>query len=81
MPSSVQVSQRRFHEGFVMRIGVIGGLDRNAPHYDEAARSEGHRVEWHPGILAGRGGESLSAIVERSDLIVIITEVNRSMNV
>ena len=59
-----------------MRIGVIGGLDRNAPHYDEAARSEGHRVEWHPGILAGRGGESLSAIVERSDLIVIITEVN-----
>lgn len=59
-----------------MHIGVIGGLDRNAPHYDEAARAEGHSVEWHRGILAGRGGDSLSAIVERSELIVIITEVN-----
>jgi hypothetical protein len=59
-----------------MHIGVIGGLDRNAPHYAEAARAEGHSVEWHRGILAGRGGEALSALVERSDLIVIITEVN-----
>ena len=59
-----------------MHIGLIGGLDRNAPHYEELARSRGHSVEWHSGILAGRGGETLAAIVERSDVVVVVTDVN-----
>lgn len=59
-----------------MHIGLIGGLDRNAPHYEEQARSRGHSVEWHSGIVAGRGSDALAAIVERSDLVVIVTEVN-----
>jgi hypothetical protein len=59
-----------------MQIGLIGGLDRNAPHYEEIARAQGHSVEWHSGILAGRGGETLAAIVERSDVVVVVTDVN-----
>lgn len=59
-----------------MHIGLIGGLDRNAPHYLALAESQGHTVECHPGILAGRGGETLSAIVERADVIVVVTDVN-----
>lgn len=59
-----------------MHFGLIGGLDRNARHYEELARAQGHSVEWHPGILAGRGGETLAAIVERADVVVVVTEVN-----
>ncbi len=33
-------------------------------------------MEIHSGHLAGRGGDSLAAIVERADFVVIITDVN-----
>jgi hypothetical protein len=59
-----------------MHIGLVGGLDRNAPHYEAEAKKLGHSVEWHRGILAGRGGDSLAALVERADLVVVVTEVN-----
>jgi hypothetical protein len=59
-----------------MHIGLIGGLDRNAPHYMALATAQGHTVECHPGVLAGRGGETLAAIVDRADIVVVVTDVN-----
>jgi hypothetical protein len=63
-------------EGDKMHIGLVGGIDRNAHHYSEMAEAEGHTVECHTGHLAGRGSESLASLVERSDLVVVITDVN-----
>jgi hypothetical protein len=59
-----------------MHIGLIGGVDRSAPHYATLARAHGHTVECHTGVLAGRGSESLAALVERADLVVVVTDVN-----
>lgn len=59
-----------------MHIGLVGGIDRNAPFYGELARECGHSVECHTGHLAGRGSESLLALIDRSDVVVVVTEVN-----
>jgi hypothetical protein len=59
-----------------MHIGLIGGIDRGAHHYESLAAQGGHTVECHSGHLAGRGVETLTAIVERSDVIVVITDIN-----
>jgi hypothetical protein len=59
-----------------MHIGLIGGLDRGVQHYQGVAARGGHTVECHSGHLAGRGVDTLAAIIERSDLVVVITDVN-----
>ena len=59
-----------------MRIGLVGGIDRNAHHYSQMAEAEGHSVECHTGHVAGRGADSLAALVERSDVVVVVTDVN-----
>jgi hypothetical protein len=59
-----------------MHVGIIGGLDRAAPHYREVALRLGHSVECHTGDLAGNGPHALEAVVQRSDLVVIVTDVN-----
>ncbi len=59
-----------------MHIGLIGGIERGTHHYENIAAAGGHTLEIHSGHLAGRGVETLTAIVERSDLIVVITDVN-----
>ena len=59
-----------------MHIGLIGGIERGNHHYESLAAAGGHTVEIHSGHLASRGVDTLAAIVERSDLIVVITDVN-----
>jgi len=59
-----------------MHIGLIGGIERGAHHYEALAADAGHTVEIHSGHLAGRGMDTLAAIVERADVIVVITDVN-----
>ena len=59
-----------------MHIGLIGGIERGGHHYESLAKEGGHTVEIHSGHLAGRGVDTLAAIVERSDLVVVITDVN-----
>jgi Uncharacterized protein conserved in bacteria (DUF2325) len=59
-----------------MRIGIVGGLDRGAPELAEAAHVAGHEVEFHRGHLSGPHAQSLRALVERVDLVVILTEIN-----
>jgi hypothetical protein len=59
-----------------MHIGVVGGLERNVLHCADLALARGHSFEWHAGHPSGRGQEMLESLVERSDLIVVVTDVN-----
>jgi hypothetical protein len=53
-----------------MRIGIVGGLDRNARELEGLALAEGHQLETHSGVLSGHGSSSgLRALIARSDLV------------
>jgi len=59
-----------------MHIGIVGGVERGEQRYAAAAASRGHSFEFHGGDMAGRGSDSLEALVERSDLVICVTDVN-----
>jgi len=59
-----------------MHIGLIGGVERGEQRYAAAAASRGHSFEFHGGDTAGRGSNSLEALVERADLVICVTDVN-----
>ncbi len=59
-----------------MHIGIVGGLDRNEGFYDDLAQRAGHRFEHHNGHLAGRGAASLGTLVDRCDVVIVVTDVN-----
>jgi hypothetical protein len=59
-----------------MRIGIVGGLERNGRRYLELSEARGHELEFHDGHVAGRGRDAISALVERSDVVILQTEVN-----
>jgi hypothetical protein len=59
-----------------MQVGIIGGLDRSAPHYRALEREYGHSIACHRGAVAGAGSANLETLVQRSDLVVIVTDVN-----
>jgi hypothetical protein len=59
-----------------MHIGIVGGLDRNEGFYQDLATRAGHRFEHHNGHLAGRGTASLGTLVERCDVVIVVTDVN-----
>ncbi len=59
-----------------MHIGIVGGLDRNEGFYDDLAKRAGHQFEHHNGHLAGRGAASLGTLVERCDIVIVVTDVN-----
>ncbi|HSC85882.1 MAG TPA: DUF2325 domain-containing protein [Polyangiaceae bacterium] len=57
-------------------IGIVGGVERSERLLDEAAHSRGHRLQFHPGHMNGTGDRSLATLVQRSDLVVVTTDVN-----
>ena len=59
-----------------MRVGIVGGLDRSEQAYQRAARERGHEVEHHTGHMHGHAAQALEHLVERADLVVIVTDVN-----
>lgn len=59
-----------------MRIGIVGGLDRNELSYERLARDHGHEVECHNGRMRGTASAALEGLVERADLVVIVTDIN-----
>ena len=59
-----------------MRVGIVGGLDRNEGSYERLAEALGHQVEHHTGVMRGTAGAELESLVKRSDLVVILTDVN-----
>jgi hypothetical protein len=59
-----------------MRIGWIGGRERNEAQLERIAVRSGHRLEFHSGHVGGRGADEIRTLVERSDFVVIVTDVN-----
>lgn len=59
-----------------MRIAIVGGVERTAPRLRAAADQAGHALEFHPGHVSGPQSTRLRAMVERSDLVVVVTGVN-----
>jgi len=59
-----------------MHIGLVGGVERGEWRFAALAASAGHSFEFHGGDTAGRGTDSLESLVERSDLVICITDVN-----
>ncbi len=59
-----------------LRVGVVGGVDRMAHLYERAAASVGWELEHHTGQLAGRGAPGLAALVDRVDLLIVMTDIN-----
>lgn len=60
-----------------MRIGIVGGLDRNARELEDIATTCGHHLEVHSGVIAGpASAASLRALVTRADLVIVVTDVN-----
>lgn len=60
-----------------MRIGIIGGLDRNVAALHGLAEAAGHDVRFHTGVMAGpASAAALRALVVRSELVVIVTDIN-----
>ena len=59
-----------------MRIGIVGGAERTADRLSAAATAAGHQLEFHDGHMRGTASERLRAMIERADVVVIVTEIN-----
>lgn len=59
-----------------MRIACVGGMDRSQADMERLAHQRGHTVEFHTGDVRGRGADALRGIVERSELVLIVTDLN-----
>jgi hypothetical protein len=59
-----------------MRIAIVGGLERHESEIERRAGEHGHAVEFHRGRVGGRHAGELEAMVQRSDLTIIVTQVN-----
>ena len=59
-----------------MRIGIVGGVDRGQELFRQIAARFAVELEFHVGDLSGRGSAALDALVDRSDVVVVVTSVN-----
>lgn len=59
-----------------MRIAVVGGVERAQPELSRIASAHGHALEYHSGHMGGRGSTGLRRMIERCELVLIVTDVN-----
>jgi hypothetical protein len=59
-----------------LRVGWVGGLTRNETLVEEHAAKLGYSVEFHDGNVTGHRSKSLRNLVNRSDVVVIVTDLN-----
>lgn len=60
-----------------MFIGIVGGMDRQAARLVDIGRSAGCEVECHTGhVNGGANVGGLRTLIERSDVVVIVTDLN-----
>jgi hypothetical protein len=59
-----------------MRIGVVGGAERLADRLASIASAAGHQLEFHDGHMHGTASERLRSMIERADVVVIVTQIN-----
>lgn len=58
------------------RVAIVGGLERNETEYRDVAERLGVEVVFHSGHVRGRGSAALVELVRRSDVILVLTDVN-----
>jgi hypothetical protein len=59
-----------------MRIGWVGGIERNEAELFRQAARAGHELRFHGGDTGGRGADGIRCLVEKCDLVIVVTEVN-----
>jgi hypothetical protein len=59
-----------------VRIGLVGGVERNETDYREIAERAGHTLAFHSGHIGGRGSTTLAGLVRSVDLLIVVTDVN-----
>lgn len=59
-----------------MRIGIVGGLDRAGSVLSRMAAVAGHELLLHDGSMSSCGARALERLVERADLVLVLTDVN-----
>ncbi len=59
-----------------MRIGIVGGVERNEADLVRIAHAAGHDAEMHSGHIGGRGTGAIERLVARCDAVLILVEVN-----
>jgi hypothetical protein len=59
-----------------VNIGWVGGVESSNSVLIHAAARAGHTLEVHTGDVRGRGADGLAALVERSDVVIIVLDVN-----
>ena len=76
MPRQFQVDPPLQGDPSLMRIAVVGGHERIESRLRDVASASGHELDFHPGHMSGPGSDRLRALVDRCDLLVIVTEIN-----
>lgn len=64
-----------------MRVGIIGGYEKAEVAYHKVAKAHGHEVEFHGGHATARGHLAIASLVDRCELVVIVTDVNSHASV
>ncbi|HEX7621933.1 MAG TPA: DUF2325 domain-containing protein [Anaeromyxobacteraceae bacterium] len=59
-----------------MRIGIVGGLGRAEPLFAQLAAAAGHEALFHDGSMSASGVRGLLRVLERADLVLLLTDVN-----
>ena len=59
-----------------MQIAIVGGVERMEARLGSVAEAAGHALEFHDGHMSGPASDRLHSIVERAELVVIVTTVN-----
>lgn len=59
-----------------MRIGIVGGVERNEADYRQIAARAGHSLAFHSGHVGGRGSATLSELIRGVGLLIVVTDVN-----
>jgi phosphoglycerate dehydrogenase-like enzyme len=59
-----------------VRIGIVGGVERQWSELARLAQAAGHRLGFHSGRMSGRGVDDLRVLISRSDVVVIVTDQN-----
>lgn len=59
-----------------MRVGIIGGAECVENEYRRLVKNSVHEVDFHSGHMTSGGARALETLIQRCDLVVIVTDVN-----
>ena len=59
-----------------MRIGIVGGAECVENEYRRLISNSEHELDFHSGHMTSGGARSLQTLMNRCDLVVIVTDVN-----